>query len=206
MTKINLIKPGLAALCVFFAIMWLTKSCDKPVTKPDDGVAWRDRVTQLQAQIATRDTLIKQIRQKRGIDSLENLRVSSGLKQRESALVRKLKQANADIKEIADSIPKVARYVSLADSTIAVKDSLYRQAVNHQIAAELSFRSEIAALADKNVKEVEKNAEYEAHVAQLGKENQRLGKRLERKKRGNRILLGVSAGLLTAVGVMSLTD
>lgn len=193
-------------VAVLFMVLFFTKSCDRPVTKPDDGVAWRLRVDSLSRLISNRDTAILHVRQKKALDSIQNLEAVNRLKIREASLVRKLKEANADIQEIADSLPKVRRYVELADSTIAVKDSLYIQAVNHTIALEQFYKLETAALAQKNVIQVQLSDQYKARVDELGKENARLGKKLERKKVGNRILLGVSAGLLTAVGVMALTN
>jgi hypothetical protein len=203
--KIDLIKPGLAGLAVLFCVLWLTRGCDKPDTKPD-ATPWRERVDTLEAQIRERDSLIQEIREKRTSDSLEHLRVTTGLKSREAALVRKLKEANADIQVIADSLPKVARYIQLADSTIAVKDSLYTQEVNHGISTEALYKSEIAQLAATNVHQQQISSILETKVMGLESENSKLSKKVERKKTGNRLLLGIAGGLAAAVTILTLSQ
>jgi hypothetical protein len=193
------------SVAVFAIVMLLTRGCDKPTTPPD-ATPWRERVETLDAQIRERDSIIQEIREKRHIDSLEHSRAVSGLKMREVALVRKLKAANADIQVIADSLPKVARYIELADSTIAVKDSLYTQQVNHGISTEALYKSEIAAMADKYVKQVQVSEELTTAVTELTNENGKLSRKLERKRTGNKILAGVAAGLGAALGVIILTS
>jgi hypothetical protein len=193
------------SVAVFAIVMLLSRGCDKPKTLPDT-TPWRERVESLEAQMRDRDSLIQEIIEKRTSDSLEHSRVTTGLKMRETALVRKLKAANADIQVIADSLPKVARYIELADSTIAVKDSLYTQEVNHGISTESLYKSEIAAMADKYVKQVQVSEELTTVVTDLTTENSKLSKKLERKTRFNRVLIGVGAGLAAAIGVMTLTN
>lgn len=193
-------------VAVLFMVLFFSKSCDRPVTKPNDGVAWRLRVDSLNRLISNRDTAILHVRKKKALDSIQNLEAVNRLKMRDASLVRRLKEANADIQVIADSLPKVRRYVELADSTIAVKDSLYTQAVNHTIALEQFYKLETAALAQKNVIQVQLSDQYKARVDELGKENARLGKKLERKRKFSNVLLGISGGLAAAVTVMSLTE
>lgn len=196
----------LSGLAVFFLIMWLSNSCDKPTEKPQDEILWRERVEQREAVIREKDSIIATITKDRQIQARKHDSVSSSLKQRELALIRKLKEANADIQVIADSLPKVARYIELADSTIATKDSIYHRELNHRFMMEKSYQFEIAAIGEKHVQQVAISEEYAARVEQLSKQNVRLEKRLERKKRGNRILLGVAAGLGAAIAVMSLSQ
>lgn len=191
---------------VFFAVLWMTGSCDKPNTPASDETEWRQRVVQLQYQIQERDSLIATIREKRSVDSLKHLLASNELKSREAALVRKLKAANADIQVIADSLPKVARYIELADSTIQIKDSLYIQQVNYGIATEALYRSEIAALATKNIQQVQVSQLLETKVTDLTNQNTKLARKLERKRTGARILGGVAAGLGAALGIVILTS
>jgi phage protein D len=193
------------SVAVFAIVMLLSRGCDKPNTLPDT-TPWRERVESLEAQIRDRDSLIQEIIEKRHTDSVEHLRVTTGLKSREAALVRKLKAANADIQVIADSLPKVARYIELADSTIAVKDSLYTREVNHGISTEALYKSEIAAMADKYVKQVQVSEELTTVVTDLTNENSKLSKKLERKTRFNRVLIGVGAGLAAAIGILTLTQ
>jgi hypothetical protein len=192
-------------VAVFAIVMLLSRGCDKPKTLPD-ATPWRERVETLETQIRYRDSLIQEIIEKRHLDSLEHSRAVSGLKMREVALVRKLKAANADIQVIADSLPKVARYIELADSTIAVKDSLYTREVNHGISTEALYKSEIAAMADKYVKQVQVSEELTTVVTDLTNENSKLSKKLERKTRFNRVLLGVVGGLGAAIAVITLSQ
>jgi hypothetical protein len=196
------------SVAVFAIVMLLTRGCDKPETQPEDGrIALLNRSIQRANDIirAQEDTIIA-IRKERQTDSLKHLEVTKGLKMREVALVRKLKAANADIQVIADSLPKVARYIELADSTIAVKDSLYTQEVNHGISTEALYKSEIAAMADKYVKQVQVSEELTTVVTDLTNENSKLERKLTRKKTGNRLLLGIAGGLAAAIGVMTLTN
>jgi hypothetical protein len=189
-TWFPVISTGLA---VFFAVMWLTGSCDKPVTRPSDNELWRQKVTALNATIDVKDSIIQAISQKRHIDSVKHLKVTTGLQMREKALVAKLKAANADIKEISDSLPKVKRYVELADSTIAVKDSLYMNEVHHNFMNEKSYQKQISN-------------KLTTVVTDLEDKNFKLARKLERKKTGNRILLGIGGGLAAALAIITLTQ
>ena len=204
--NLRLLSTVTTGLSVALLALLLLRGCDKPETAPKDETEWRTVVDSLNREISDRDRAILNVRQKRAVDSLENLRVTTGLKKREAALVAKLKEAKADIQEIADSIPKVARYVHLTDSTIAVKDSLYNHEVERRLSEESSFRYEIDELGKKNVQQVQLSEEYKARAESSERKLQRSEKRLERKKLGNRILLGVAAGLGAAVAVMSLSQ
>jgi hypothetical protein len=202
-TWFPVISTGLA---VFFAVMWLTGSCDKPVTRPSDNELWRQKVTALNATIDVKDSIIQAISQKRHIDSVKHLKVTTGLQMREKALVAKLKAANADIKEISDSLPKVKRYVELADSTIAVKDSLYMNEVHHNFMNEKSYQKQIAEMGEKNVQQIQISNKLTTVVTDLEDKNFKLARKLERKKTGNRILLGIGGGLAAALAIITLTQ
>jgi hypothetical protein len=193
-------------LAVFFMVLWFTGSCDKPTTKPSDNELWRQKVTALTATIDEKDSIIQAISQKRHIDSVKHLKVTTGLQMREKALVAKLKAANADIKEIADSLPKVKRYVELADSTIAVKDSLYMNEVHHNFMNEKSYQKQIAEMGEKNVQQIQISNKLTTVVTDLEDKNFKLARKLERKKTGNRILLGIGGGLAAALAIITLTQ
>ena len=64
----------------------------------------------------------------------------------------------------------------------------------------------MATLADKNVVQKEINEILETKVTGLEGENKKLAKKVERKTKFNRVLLGVGAGLAAAIGVMALTN
>lgn len=200
---LSILSSGLA---VFFLIMWITKGCDKPTEKPQDEILWRERVEQREAVIREKDSIIATITKDREIQARKHDSVSSSLKQRELALIRKLKEANADIQVIADSLPKVARYIELADSTIATKDSIYHRELNHRFMMEKSYQFEIAQLGDKHVKQVEISKVLETKVIDLQNDNDKLERKLERKKRGNRLLGGIAAGMAAAIAVITLSQ
>lgn len=191
---------------VFFCVLWLTGSCDKPQTPPSDNELWREKVAAREAVIREKDSIIATIVKERQTDSLRHERLTSSLKQRELALVRKLKEANADIQVIADSLPKVARYIELADSTIAVKDSLYTVERNHGIATEALYKSEIAQMAARHMHQEKISSILETKIMELQDQNGKLSKRLERKKKGNRLLGGIALGLGAALGLIIATQ
>lgn len=196
----------LSGACGALLALLLLRGCDKPVTAPQDETEWRIVVDSLNREISDRDRAILNVRQKRAVDSLENLRVTTGLKRREAALMVKLKEAKADIKEIADSIPKVAKYVHLTDSTIAVKDSLYNHEVERRLSEESSFRYEIDELGKKNVQQVQLSEEYKARAESSERKLQRSEKRLDRKRKFNHVLLGIVGGLAASTTILILTE
>lgn len=198
--NLRILSTVTTGLSVALLALLLLRGCDKPVTAPDNT---NYRVEDsLKREISNRDRVILNVRQKRAVDSLENLRVLNGLQMRNKAMSEKLKVVEAKVPESAE----FDRYVELVDSTFAVKDSLYAQAVNHSVALDSLYRIEVAALAAKNVLQQEVSEEYRNRVEQLANQNVRLEKRLERKKRGNRIWAGIALGLGAAVGVLSLSQ
>lgn len=206
MVNLRILSVVTTGLSVALIVILLTRGCDKPTEKPQDETLWRDVVEKREAVIREKDSIIATIVKERQLDSLKHDRAVTSLKQREFTLIRKLKAANADIQVISDSLPRVKRYVDLADSTIAIKDSLYTQAVNHSIALDSLYRIEVAALGQKNVAQQAVNEEYKARVVSLENKLSRSEKRLDRKKKFNRVLLGVSGGLAAAIAVMTLTN
>ncbi len=200
--KIDLLKPALAGAAVLFCTLWLLKGCDKPVTKPDDGGAWRDSVQVLKNKLTEKDSLISQIQARRSAEIKKAQKDSSRLSIENRRLSVGYSRSKRQVQELQDSTGRIQAYVAVTDSLLNAKDSLYYQEVGHRIALEQLYKVEIATLADKNVIQVQLSEQYTARVDELGKENQRLGNKLERKKRGNRLLLGVSAGLAAALGVI----
>ena len=200
--NLRILSTVTTGLSVALLALLLLRGCDKPETAPQDEKEWRTMVDSLNREISDRDRVIREVREKRALDSIENNRVTSGLVMRNKALFKKLKEAETKVLESAE----FDRYVELVDSTIAVKDSLYNHEVERRLSEESSFRYEIDELGKKNVQQVQLSEEYEARVEQLVKQNVRLEKRLERKKKGTRIWAGIALGLGAAVGVLSLTE
>lgn len=172
----------------------------------EENYALKERIITLNGRLAALDTSLLIVRNKKLLDSLSNLEAVKRLTMRETVLVQRLKAANADITVIMDSLPRVRRYVELADSTISVKDSLYAQAVSHSIALDSLYRIEISALGSKNVIQKQINTLLETKVSDLEAQKAKVEKKLERKRKGNRLLAGIAAGLGAAVAVMALTN
>lgn len=195
----------LSGLAVFFLIMWITKGCDKPTTPPEDTELWREKVAQREGVIKTKDSIIASLQASRNDEKIRY--TSDSLKQVEvvSGIFKRYSEAKQEVQQITDSTGRIAAYVSVTDSLLQAKDSLYRQEVGHRLALEKLHNVEVAAMAARNVQQVELSQEYAARVASLENKLQRSEKRLERKKLGNKILLGVAAGLGAAVTVMSLS-
>lgn len=202
MAKLDLTRPILAGAAVLFCTLWLLKGCDKPVTKPDDGVAWRDSVQVLKNKLILKDSLISQIQARRDTEIKKAKQDSSRLSIENKRLSVGYSRSKQQVQELQDSTGRISAYVSVTDSLLNAKDSLYYQEVGHRIALEQLYKVEIATLADKNVIQVQLNEQYAARVDELVKENARLGKKLERNRKFNNGLLGISGGLAAALGVI----
>ena len=189
-------------VAVFAVALLLLRGCDKPETAPQDETEWRTVVDSLNREISDRDRVIREVREKRALDSIENNRVTSGLVMRNKALFKKLKEAETKVPESAE----FDRYVELVDSTIAVKDSLYNHEVERRLSEESSFRYEIDELGKKNVQQVQLSEEYRNRAESSERKLARSEKRLERKRKFNHVLLGVTGGLVAVVTVMSLSQ
>lgn len=203
-------KPWITILAisaaVFFAVLWMTGSCDKPTTPPSDNTIWRDKVAQREEVIREKDSVILTL--ERLVVTLKKERTSDSSRLTKVATVNfnRYKQAKEDIRQLRDSLPVVRAFVEAADSLIAAKDSLYLQEVGHRIAMEQLYEIQIAELGQKNVVQQQISQLLESKVVDLEGQNAKLSKRLERKKRGNRLLLGIAAGLGAAIAVITLTQ
>lgn len=204
--KIDLLKPALAGAAVLFCTLWLLKGCDKPVTKPDDGTEWRAVVESLKADTANLRSELRQKATETRQDSVEHAKVV----QSKNATIARLRSSSAvqraEVQHVLDSLPKVQAFVDVQDSIIAELTD-----VNAELSA--SYKAQVRGLNEQleihakiQAKNEEMFREYEARVDQLTNQNERLSKRLERKKRGNRLLLGVSAGLAAAVTLMAISQ
>jgi len=208
MAKLDFTRPLLAGAAVLFLILYV-QECSRP--KVDNSVeqenaAMKTRIAELETGLQEANDSLTQINALRSIENKNAQRDSSRLSIENRRLSVGYSMAKHDIEHLRDSLPALNRYVEAADSLISAKDSLYSAEVRHRMALEELYKSETAALAQKNVIQVQLSEKYAARVDELGKENQRLGKRLERKRKFNNMLLGISGGLLTAVGIMALTN
>jgi hypothetical protein len=193
------------SVAVFAIVMLLSRGCDKPKTLPD-ATPWRERVETLTKQNEIKDARIDSLN--RLIADLKKDRSKDSARLTNAATVnfKRYKQAVLEVQHLRDSFPQVNALVLAADSALAAKDSLYNQEVGHRMAIEKLYQVEIAELGAKNVVQQQISQLLETKVIDLESQNSKLSKKLERKTRFNRVLIGVGAGLAAAIGVMTLTN
>lgn len=194
------------SVAVFLAVLLLTRGCDKPTTKPDDSEAWRERVSELNFHIQVRDARIDSLQRLVAALKIDRSSDSSRLTKAVQTISRSYSRAKAEVQHLRDSIPEVNALVVAADSLIAAKDSLYGQEVSHRYMAEKLYEQTIAELGAKNVRQQQISQLLETKVVDLENQNGKLSKKLDRKRTGNRVLLGIGAGLAAAVGILTLTQ
>lgn len=203
-------KPWITILAisaaVFFAVLWMTGSCDRPTTLPSDDTAWRERVAEKEAVIQNKDERIDSLLRLVATLKKDRTSDSSRLTKVATANFNRYKRAVDEVQHLRDSFPQVNTLVLAADSALAAKDSLYLQELNHRYLAEKLYEQTIAEMADRNVKQVEVSNILTTKVTELTDANYKLARRLERKKTGNRILGGVAAGVAAALGIVILTS
>lgn len=195
-----------SGLSVFFLVLLLTRGCDKPTTRPDDNELWRERVRQRDEVIRVKDSIIAAITQKRTVDEAKFAKTETALQGQIKAKDKSLAQARQDIAEFRTQLPQVETFVVKADSAIAVRDSLINAIGMRMRAAEWSYKEELRVMGERNVVQVQISNELTTKVTDLTDKNYKLARRLERKKTGNRILLGIAGGLGAAIAVMTLTN
>jgi transcriptional/translational regulatory protein YebC/TACO1 len=190
---------------VFAIVMLLSRGCDKPKTLPDT-TPWRERVEALTKQNEIKDARIDSLN--RLIADLKKDRSKDSARLTNAATVnfKRYKQAVLEVQHLRDSFPQVNALVLAADSALAAKDSLYNQEVSHRMAIEKLYQVEIAELGSKNVVQQQISQLLETKVIDLENQNSKLSKKLERKTRFNRVLIGVGAGLAAAIGILTLTQ
>ena len=186
-------------LTILFAILWLHQ-CSKPVPKPDD-TAYMERISALEKQVQSKDSLISDIQAIRDTQTKAYRSDSSRL----SIENRRLSVANSALKrrvlELPDTFGIISAYVASTDSLLGVKDSVIAVERNTRLASDKLYQVEIAALAQKNVLQIEISQEYATRIAQLTDKNLRLEKRLERKRKFQGVLLGIAGGLGAALAI-----
>lgn len=202
----NLIIPGLSALCIFFLIMWLSNSCDRPTTAPSDDTEWRERVSELNSRIQVRDVRIDSLQ--RLVETLQKNRSTDSARLTKVATVnfKRYKQAVAEVQHLRDSFPQVNTLVLAADSVIASKDSLYNAEISSRYMAEKLYEQTIQEMADRNIVQKQISELQATKIIDLEKDKAKLARKLQRKRTGNRVLLGIGAGLATAIGILTLTQ
>lgn len=202
----RLISILLSGACVALLVMLLTRGCDKPVTPPSDDTLWRDKLEQANKVIAEQAEVIAAVQASRNDEKIRY--TSDSLKQVEvvARIFKRYSEAKQEVQQITDSTGRIAAYVSVTDSLLQAKDSLYRQEVGHRLALEKLHNVEVAAMAARNVQQVELNQEYEARIDALERKSARLEKRFERKRKFNHVLLGIVGGLAASTTVLILAE
>lgn len=194
------------SVAVFAIVMLLTRGCSDKPTTPPDPTPWRQRVEVLTKQNEIKDARIDSLQ--RLVDTMKKDMHSDSTRLTKVATVNfnRYRQAVAEVKHLRDSFPQVNTLVLAADSVIAAKDSLYNQEVGHRIAIEHLYEIQIAEMADRNVVQKQISQLLESKVIDLEQQNSKLAKRLERKRTGNRVLLGIAGGLAAAVTILTLSQ
>lgn len=197
-----------ASLMTLFFILYL-QECSKPDV--DDSVetenhALKERVAVLESGIKLVNDSLKQIQAARAIEVSRHTQDSTRQSNQIARLSRGYTKAKQEVQQLQDSSGRIGTYIAASDSLLEAKDSIYRQEVSHRMALELSYKVEIATLGERHVKQVQVSEEYKARTEQLSRQNERLTRRLERKRKFNGVLLGVAGGLAAAVTVMALTE
>lgn len=196
----------LSGVCVALLVMLLTRGCDKPSTPPSDDTLWRDKLEQANKVIAEQAEVIAAVQASRNDEKIRY--TSDSLKQVEvvARIFKRYSEAKQEVRQITDSTGCIAAYVSVTDSLLQAKDSLYRQEVGHRLALEKLHNVEVAAMAARHVQVVELNQEYAARVASLENKNARLEKRLARKQVWNNVWKGTTAGAVTVTTILILSQ
>lgn len=195
-----------SGLSVFFLVLLLTRGCDKPTSKPDDNELWRERVRQRDEVIRVKDSIIAAITQKRTVDEAKFAKTETALQGQIKAKDKSLAQARQDIAKFRTQIPQVETFVVKADSAIAVRDSLINAMGMRMRAAEWSYKEELRVMGERNVVQRQVSELQATKIIDLESRNDKLTRKLERKKKFNRVLLGVAGGLGAAIAVMTLTN
>jgi hypothetical protein len=78
--------------------------------------------------------------------------------------------------------------------------------VHHNFMNEKSYQKQIAEMGEKNVQQIQISNKLTTVVTDLEDKNFKLARKLERKKTGNRILLGIGGGLAAALAIITLTQ
>lgn len=200
---LSIISSGIA---VCLAVILMLKGCDEPTTPPQDETLWRDVVEKLKVDTANLRTELR----RKAIETRQDSAAHAKVVQAKNVTIARLKSSSAvqraEVQEVLDSLPKVQAFVDVQDSIImgltdvnAELNASYKAQVRG-LNEQLEIHAQIQAKNDEMMRE------YEARAAQLMNQNQRLEKSLTRKRKGNRILLGITFGLGAAVAVMGATQ
>lgn len=193
-------------VAVFAVALLLLRGCDKPVTAPQDETLWRVKVEQREAVIREKDSVIASLNSLRSAEKIRH--TSDSIKQTKAmaGIFKRYSDARNEVQQLSDSTGRIGRYVSVTDSLISAKDSLYTSEVNHRIALEQLHSFEMAAMAKKNILQVEISEEYKARAEISERKLQRSEKRLERKKVWNTIWKSTTAAFVAVTTVLILTE
>lgn len=200
---LSIISTGIA---VCLAVILMLKSCDKPETAPQDETLWRVKVEQREAVIREKDSVIASLNSLRSAEKIRHTSDSVKRTKAMAGIFKRYSDARNEVQQLSDSTGRIGRYVSVTDSLISAKDSLYTSEVNHRIALEQLHSFEMAAMAKKNILQVEISEEYRNRAESSERKLQRSEKRLERKRKFNHVLLGIVGGLAASTTILILTE
>lgn len=204
--NLRLLSTVTTGLSVALLVLLLLRGCDKPVTAPQDETLWRVKVEQREAVIREKDSVISSLNSLRSAEKIRH--TSDSIKQTKAiaGIFKRYSDACKEVQQLSDSSGRIERYVSVTDSLLSAKDSLYTSEVNHRIALEQLHSFEMAAMAKKNILQVEISEEYRNRAEISERKLARSEKRLERKKVWNTIWKSTTAAFVAVSTVLILTE
>lgn len=204
--NLRILSTVTTGLSVALLALLLLRGCDKPETAPQDETLWRVKVEQREAVIREKDSVIASLNSLRRTEKIRH--TSDSIKQTKAiaGIFKRYSEALKEVQQISDSSGRIERYVSVTDSLLSAKDSLYASEVNHRIALEQLHSFEMAAMAKKNILQVEVSEEYRNRAEISERKLARLERRFERKRKFNHVLLGIVGGLAASTTILILTE
>lgn len=193
-------------VAVFAMVLLFTRSCDPPATPPEDDNLWREKVAMREQVIQTKDSIIASLQALRDEQKIDYRKDSARLERKAAAIFKRYSEAKAQVQQLSDTTGRIAEYVSISDSLLAVKDSTIAVERNNAMVAGKLWQMEVGLIGEKYMQQVEISNEYKARVDQLSGKVGRLEKRLERKRKFNRILLGVAGGLAAVTTLLIIAE
>lgn len=200
---LSIISTGMA---VFFAVLLFTRSCDPPTTPPEDDNLWREKVTQREQVIQTKDSIIASLQALRDEQKIDYRKDSARLERKAAAIFKRYSEAKAQVQQLSDTSGRIEAYVHVSDSLLAVKDSTIAVERNNAMVAGKLWQMEVGLIGEKYMKQVEISNEYKGRVESLENRSARLEKRLERKRKWNGVWRGVALGLASVTAIVMLTE
>lgn len=192
-------------VAVLAIVLLFTRSCDPPTTPPEDDNL-REKVTQREQVIVEKDSIIASLQALRDEQRVRYTSDSLKLSRENRRLSVRYSEAKAQVQQLSDTTGRISAYVHASDSLLAVKDSTIAVERNNAMVAGKLWQMEVSEIGAKYVEQLAISEDFKGRVESLEKRSARLEKRLERKRKGNRILLGVAGGLAAVTTLLIIAE